>query len=178
MPAAESIPQQHAHAIHILYSEHHDWLFGWLRKKLGCAHNAADVAQDTFLRIIASRDALLGVEQPRAWLTTTAKRLIVDRARRQALEQAYLAEMAVLAEQLACHPAPDQVLMALEALAQIGAALQAISAKAREAFLLHYLDQQTHAAIAASLGVSTRMVHKYLVQALLACRSHCAALDA
>lgn len=176
MSAAESIPQQHAHAVHILYSDHHDWLFGWLRKKLGCAHNAADVAHDTFLRIIASRDALLGVEQPRAWLTTTAKRLIIDRARRQALEQAYLAEMALLAAHLPFQPAPDETLMALEALDQIGAALQAISAKARDAFLMHYLDQQSHAAIAAGLGVSTRMVHTYLVQALLACRSHCAAL--
>ncbi|NHZ91837.1 sigma-70 family RNA polymerase sigma factor [Massilia sp. CCM 8733] len=176
MSAAESIPQQHAHAVHILYSDHHGWLSGWLRKRLGCAHNAADVAQDTFMRIIASRDALLGVDQPRAWLATTAKRLIIDRARRQALEQAYLAEMALLADSLPCHPAPDETLMALEALDQIGAALQAISARAREAFLLHYLDQQTHAAIAAQLGVSTRMVQKYLVQALLECRSQCAAL--
>lgn len=171
MSAAESIPHQRAHAVHILYSDHHDWLFGWLRRKLGCAHNAADVAHDTFLRIIASRDALLGVEQPRAWLTTTARRLIIDRARRQALEQAYLAEMALLADSLPFAPAPDETLMALEALAQIGAALQGISAKAREAFLLHYLDQQTHAAIAAHLGVSVRMVQKYLVQALLACLS-------
>lgn len=176
MSAAESIPQQHAHAVRILYSEHHDWLFGWLRKKLGCAHNAADVAQDTFLRIIASRDALLGVDHPRAWLSTTAKRLIIDRARRQALEQAYLADMALLADSLPSHPSPDEILMALEALEQIGAALQAVSAKAREAFMLHYLDQQTHAAIAAQLGVSVRMVQKYLVQALLACRHRCAAL--
>lgn len=176
MSAAESIPQQHAHAVHILYSDHHDWLFGWLRKKLGCAHNAADVAHDTFMRIIASRDALLGVEQPRAWLTTTAKRLLIDRARRQALEQAWLAEMALLADSLPFHPSPDETLMALEALDQIGAALQGVSAKAREAFLLHYLDQQTHAAIATRLGVSVRMVQKYLVQSLLACRSQCAAM--
>ncbi|NHZ32509.1 sigma-70 family RNA polymerase sigma factor [Massilia rubra] len=178
MSAAESIPQQHAQAVHALYGAHHRWLFGWLRNKLGCAHNAADVAHDTFLRIIASRDALLGVEQPRAWLATTAKRLIVDRARRQALEQSYLAELALLAEVLPCYPSPDETLMALQALDQIGAALQALSAKAREAFLLHYLDQQSHAAIATRLGVSTRMVRKYLVQALLACRAHCPAMTA
>ncbi|WP_269147395.1 sigma factor, partial [Herbaspirillum lusitanum] len=39
--------------MHSFYSSHHGWLFGWLRKKLGCTHNAADVAQDTFVRIIA-----------------------------------------------------------------------------------------------------------------------------
>lgn len=175
MSAAESIAQQQVQA---LYCDHHGWLFGWLRNKLGCAHNAADVAHDTFIRIIASRDALLGIEQPRAYLTTTAKRLIIDRARRQAIEQAYLAEMGLLADSLACYPSPDETLMALEALDQIGAALQGISGKARDAFLLHYLEQQTHAAIAAQLGVSARMVQKYLIQALLQCRAHCAAMAA
>jgi RNA polymerase sigma factor (sigma-70 family) len=152
-----------------LYSSHHGWLYGWLRKKLGCPHHAADLAQDTFVRIVASRDALLGVREPRAFLTTTAKRLMLDRARRQLIEQAYLAELAATADANAGFPSPEEILVALQALEQIGAALQGVSAKAREAFLLHYLDGQTHAAVAAQLGVSTKMVQKYLVQALLRC---------
>lgn len=167
MAAVEFALQQH---IHTLYSDHHGWLYGWLRKKLGCAHNAADVAHDTFLRIIASRDALLGIQEPRAFLTTTAKRLLVDRVRRQSIEQAYLSELAHAAETLAGHPSPEQTLATLQALEEISAALQGVSAKAREAFLLHYLDGQTHAAIAVQLGVSTRMVRKYLVQALANCQ--------
>lgn len=155
--------------MHALYSQHHGWLHGWLRKKLGCSHNAADVAHDTFLRILASRDALLGMHEPRAYLTTTAKRLLVDRARRQCLEQAYLAELALAVETEAGYPSPEDILVALQALEQISAALQGISAKACEAFLLHYLDGQTHAGVAAHLGVSTRMVQKYLVQALTSC---------
>ncbi|MBI2306276.1 MAG: sigma-70 family RNA polymerase sigma factor [Rhodocyclales bacterium] len=166
MSAAEFVLQQH---IHTLYRDHHSWLHGWLRKKLGCAHNAADVAHDTFLRIIASRDALLGIQEPRAYLTTTAKRLLVDRVRRQSIEAAYLSELAHAAETLPGYPSPEQTLATLQALEEIGAALQGVSAKAREAFLLHYLDGQTHAAIAAQLDVSTRMVRKYLVQALANC---------
>lgn len=156
--------------MHTLYSHHHGWLFNWLRKKLGCAHSAADVAQDTFVRIIASRDALLGVSEPRAYLTTTAKRLIVDRARRQVLEQAYLAELSLMADANAGFPSPEEILESLQALQQISAALDGISVKAREAFMLHYLDGQTHAAVAAHLGVSTKMVQKYLIQALVACQ--------
>ena len=49
------------------------------------------------------------------------------------------------------------------------AALQDLSDKARQAFLLHYLEGAPHGGIAAALGVSTRMVHKYLVQALVCC---------
>lgn len=173
MSAAESVLQQQIQAF---YSNHHGWLYAWLRKKLGCPHNAADVAHDTFVRIIASRDALFGIQEPRAYLTTAAKRLLVDRARRQLIEQAYLAEAALVDDSLPGYPSPEETLMALQALEQICAALADVSAKAREAFLLHYLDQQTHAAIAQRLAVSTRMVRNYLVQALLQCRAQCPAL--
>lgn len=166
MSAAEFSLKQEVHA---LYSHHHGWLYSWLRKKLGCSHNAADVAHDTFLRIIASRDTLLGIQEPRAYLTTTAKRLLVDRARRKLIEQSYLAELALAAGTMAGHPSPEDILVAVQALEQISAALQGVSAKAREAFLLHYLDGQTHAFIASHLGVSTKMVQKYLIQSLTRC---------
>lgn len=35
------------------YQDHHGWLCGWLRGKLGCAYSAADLAQDTFVRVLA-----------------------------------------------------------------------------------------------------------------------------
>nr|WP_229223800.1 sigma-70 family RNA polymerase sigma factor [Duganella sp. sic0402] len=163
--------------MHVLYDSHYDWLRGWLRGKLGCAHEAADVAQDTFMRIIASRDALFGVQQqPRAYLTTTAKNLLIDRARRQLLRDAYLAELALVAESLGGYPSPQETMMALQALDQIALALERVSPKAREAFMLHYLDDQPQSVVAERLGVSTRMVQKYLVQALMQCRATCAVL--
>ncbi len=155
------------------YRAHHGWLTAWLRRKLGCAHSAADVAQDTFVRVLASRETLrmLGsIEKPRAFLSTTAGRLLIDRARRQRIEQAYLAELALAMEGCA-HPSPKETLMAMQALAQIAAALDGLPPKPREAFLLHYLDGLTHAAVAQSLGVSDRMVRKYLALALLHCRA-------
>jgi len=50
-----------AHPIHAvplttLYSEHHGWLFAWLRGKLGNRTEAADLAQDTFLRLLGKRE--------------------------------------------------------------------------------------------------------------------------
>jgi RNA polymerase sigma-70 factor (ECF subfamily) len=173
MSAADSLLQQQ---VHNLYSDHHGWLLGWLRNKLGCAHHAADVTHDTFVRIIASRDALLGMREPRAYLTTTAQRLMLDRARRRQVEQAYLAELTLLMDDGRCAPSPEETLMALQALAQIGAALAGLPTRAGQAFLLHYLDQRSHADVAAQLGVSVRMVQKYLVQALLQCRAACPAL--
>lgn len=165
--------QQQQQQHRALYVEHHGWLFGWLRRKLGSADNAADLAQDTFLRILTSRNALLGVREPRAFLVTTAKRLLIDQLRRQQIEDAYLHELSLATAHLAGPPSPEQILDTLQALAQIERALEGLSARARQAFLLHYLDGESQTDIAASLGVSTRMVHKYLVQALM----HCHAFD-
>lgn len=156
-----------------LYGEHHAWLFGWLRRKLGCAHHAADVAQDTFMRLLTVNDALPPLAEPRAFLTTTAQRLLIDRGRRHQLEEAYRRELQALADDLPYHPSPEEILQAVQVLARIAAVLDDLPVKPRTAFMLHYVDGATHADIARQLGVSTRMVHKYLVQALLRCDEAC-----
>lgn len=152
-----------------LYSQHHGWLLAWLRKKLGCAHHAADVAQDTFLRVLVARDVVAGLREPRAFLTTTAQHLLIDQARRRALETTYLAELALLSESLAAFPSPEQTLETLQTLELIAGALAKASPKAREAFLLHYLEGLGQEDVARRLAVSARMVRKYLVQCLLLC---------
>lgn len=166
MSAAELALHQQLHS---LYCDHHGWLQAWLCKKLGCPHHAADVAQNTFLRVLTGREALHDVQQPRAWLTTTAKRLIIDEARRRQIEQAYLAAAAALGEE-DCHPSPEQTLEAVQSLLQLSAVLEDLPRAARTAFVRHYLDGETHATVAAELGVSTKMVQKHLARVLLQAR--------
>lgn len=169
MPAKESVLHEQ---LDTLYSDHYGWLFGWLRKKLGCRQHAADVVQDTFLRILTSRDNLQNINEPRAFLTTTAKHLLIDQARRDKIEKAYLAELATLAEaQDACHPSAEQLSAVIEALEQLSRMLQGVSAKARDVFLMHYLEGHKQQDIAKALGISERMVRKYLVQVLLHCQT-------
>jgi RNA polymerase sigma-19 factor, ECF subfamily len=90
MAAHHSLPHPEVQA---LYSDHHRWLHGWLRKKLGCAHRAADLAHDTFVRLLA-RDEPLGVEEPRAFLTAVAQRVMANYWRREQFERAYLEALA------------------------------------------------------------------------------------
>ena len=165
MAAGETAAQQQ---VRMLYCDHHGWLFAWLRRKLGCGHHAADVAQDTFVRILGSRDALLGLREPRAYLVTTAKRLLIDEARRARIEAAYLQELAQTCAQ-AHAPSAEDIMATVQALMQIGAVLDGLSDRVRQAFLLCYLEGHTHAQAALQLGVSVRMVQKYLVQALAHC---------
>ncbi|MCU1763581.1 sigma-70 family RNA polymerase sigma factor [Pseudomonas sp. 14P_8.1_Bac3] len=167
MPAA-TLPLQQT--VHDLYSEHHGWLFGWLRKKLGCPQNAADVSHDTFVRILTSRDSLTSLREPRAFLTTTARRLIIDGARRRQIEDAYLRELALTVEMLEGYQqSPEQILLTLEALEQIAFVLDGLAHKAQQAFLLYFLEGLGQADIALRLEVSERMVRKHLMNALLHC---------
>lgn len=156
-------------AISALYSEHHSWLFGWLRRKLGCAHNAADLAQDTFARILNARESVATLREPRAFLSTTARRLIIDQSRRKKIENAYLQELALTTQALEGFQSPEQILTTLEALEQIAFILEGMHEKARQAFVLYYLDGMTQCEIARQLGLSDRTVRKYLIQALLHC---------
>ncbi|WP_312155700.1 sigma factor, partial [Pseudomonas sp.] len=38
--------------LEVLYGTHRGWLHGWLRRSLGCSQQAADLAQDTFVRLL------------------------------------------------------------------------------------------------------------------------------
>ncbi|WP_455924564.1 sigma-70 family RNA polymerase sigma factor [Pseudomonas putida] len=156
-------------AVGELYRDHHHWLFAWLRAKLGCAHNAADVAHDTFARILMSRDLINSIREPRAYLSTTARRLLIDSARRKQIEAAYLRELALTAEVLEGFQSPEQTWIIIQTLEAIAFVLEGLAEKPRQAFLLYYLEGSNQAQIAQALGVSERMVRKYLVQALAHC---------
>lgn len=66
-------------------------------------------------------------------------------------------------------PSPEQILTAIQTLERISIMLEGLGKRPRQAFLLHYLEGCTHTVIASQLGVSDRMVRKYLAQALVHC---------
>ena len=168
MPAAESAMHEEVRS---LYGEHHGWLQGWLRRKLGDSFAAADLAQDTFVSVIATGTAA-GIREPRPFLATIARRLIAHRHRRQVLEQSYLEALAALPQAMA--PSPEVQLLAVEALHQIDRVLDSLPPPVREAFLLAHLEGLSYAQIAERLGVSDSSVKQYLSRANRKCIFHLA----
>ena len=164
-PAAEPEGQS---SMSQLYGEHHPWLLRWLRGKLSCTDHAADLAQDTFVRLLATPgERAASLRAPRAYLTTVARRLLIDHYRRQSLEQAWLATLAQLPAPVT--PSAEERLLILETLHQIDAMLDGLGAKVRTAFLLSQLEGLTYADIAARLNISERTVKRYMVQAFEQC---------
>ncbi|MFT4249263.1 MAG: sigma-70 family RNA polymerase sigma factor [Pseudomonas sp.] len=148
--------------LHALYCGHHSWLQGWLRRRLGDAFVAADLAQDTFVSVMQA-GSVDEIREPRPFLATVARRLVAHHYRRKLLETTYLEMLAALPEDLA--PAPEERLLALETLQQIDDVLDGLPARVREAFLLAHLEGLSYAQIAERINVSTSSVKQYLTRA-------------
>lgn len=149
-----------------LYGDHRAWLQSWLRKKVGDPVDAADLTQDTFVRLL-SRAVLPDIRDARAMLSTVAKGLAIDLFRRRDLENAYREALSELPESLA--PSPETQMQVFEALLEIDRLLAQVKPRARQAFLLARIDGLTCPEIADQLGVSLATIERDLATALRAC---------
>lgn len=169
--AVVSIPELNT-SLHTLYHSHSRWLLGFLYRRLGSRCDAADLVQDTFVRILNRPRQFDGERGERSYLATIARGLCVDHWRRQKLEQAWLQQLALQPEAL--QPSPEHRAIIVETLHEVDAMLLRLPVKVRQAFLLAQIDGLAYRDIAAHIGVSERMIKKYLAQAFL----HCAILEA
>lgn len=163
-PPDSSLP---AETVTTLYRDHHGWLSTWLRKKLGNSFDAADLAHDTFVRLMTGRRKAGAGTEPRALLTHIAKGLVVDHWRRRAVEDAYLAAVAHVPEAEA--PSPEARALILETLHAIDAALRSLPVRTREVFLLSQFDGMGYDEIARKLRVSLSTVKRHMQAAFAAC---------
>ncbi len=137
-----------------------------LRSRVGCSEHAADLAQDTFVRLLRARQ-LSPLKEPRAYLSSIARGLMIDQFRRRALERAYQESLAHLPE--AEVPSEEDRLVILDTLARLDRALHQLKPRARQAFLLAQLDGLSIVQIALRLGVSRATVERDLAKALGVC---------
>lgn len=173
MAGSDSIAQAQLHA---LYADHHGWLQAWLRTKLGCLFTAEDLTQDTFLQLLVRPRELDAGHNPRAYLTTIAKGLVVDHWRRAEIERVWIAALAERPD--TTQPSAEHQAIIIETLVEVDRILSTLPDKPRQAFLLAHLHDLSYAEIGARLAVSERMVKKYMAQAMLHCLSAGAAFRA
>lgn len=151
------------------YVEHNFWLHKWLSKKVGSTFDAADLTQDTFMRLLSKVETEQIVE-PRAYLTKIAHGLMVNFLRRRDMEAAYIAAMINFGEsQEKLFPCTESYLINLEKLVTIDQMLDGLPSKVRKAFLMHKLDGLTYPEIAEEMGMSVISIKKYIARALVHC---------
>ncbi|MED5239685.1 MAG: sigma-70 family RNA polymerase sigma factor [Pseudomonadota bacterium] len=153
-------------SVETLYSEYHGWLHQVLRRRLGNADDAADLAHDAFIRLL-TKPRYLSHHTARAYLSRMARGLCVDLWRRREIEQAWLDTLASHPEQET--PSAEQQTAALEALMAVDAMLQRLPEPVADAFLHSMVHGLTGREIAQRLNVTERTVRNYLSKAMLAC---------
>lgn len=153
-------------ALHLLYREHNSWLKGWLRVRLGNAADAADLAQDTFIRVMTARNDA-PIREPRGYLSAIARSLLIDKSRRRTIEQAYLFALAQRPEPV--EVSPEVRLSIIEMLVQVDTLLDELGTRTRDIFLAVQLEGLSYVAAAQQFGVSVTTVKNHLIRATTRC---------
>ena len=154
-------------SIHTLYSSHNNWLRGWLKRRLGCSETAADLAHDTFVRLLSKPRQIDNLTCARSYLKVIAGRLCVDRWRRKSIEQAWLDVLAAQPEALA--PSLEDHAIIVETFCELDDMLQRLPEKVATVFMRSQIEGLTYKQIASQMGVSERTIKSYMAKAMLEC---------
>lgn len=150
----------------------HRELLNFLSRQVQDRDVAADLAQESYVRVLAAQSGGRVVQDIRALLYRVARNLVVDQHRRSQVRQHV--DLHALAED--CQPTAPASLQPEDALAsrqRVGAYLGAIEdlpPRCREAFVLSIFDELSHAQIAQRMGISVSMVEKHVARGMLACK--------
>jgi RNA polymerase sigma-70 factor (ECF subfamily) len=152
-----------------LFHRYSGELLRFLTAKLGCRDQAADIVQDTFLRV-RGVDDLAAIAQPRAFLYKTALNLTVDLFRRQRIRDERMAQLDTVEDLASTSPRQDDMVEAKERVRLLYQAINELPPKCRQVFVLHKFVELPHAEIARRLGISKNMVEKHVMKAMAHCR--------
>lgn len=158
---ASIVAGQNSRLIENLFREHSSWLVTWLSRQTWTVHAPEDIVADVFLSLLTLPN-MASVREPRAMMTTIAKRIIFDARRRKTLQNAY--EDALLTIPEAVDASPEERLIILQALQKVDQVLASLSLRARTAFLMSQIDGMSNKEIAQELNVSLGAVSKYMTQ--------------
>ena len=147
----------------------------FLARKLDSPEDAAEVAQEAFLRLHRMQEPEK-LDNSRAYLFQVANNLAIDQLRRRTLHYRFLNAEKSLAPDgepidiNAIAASPEHILSAQEKLAAIYEAVEELPLTVKQAFLLHRRSGMPYSAIAKEMNVSVSSVEKYILQALKHCR--------
>jgi RNA polymerase sigma factor (sigma-70 family) len=148
-----------------IFREHNESLIRFLRARLPSAQDAKEVAQEAYVR-------LLQLDQPeaigflRAYLFKTAAHIATDRLRHRQIVRNNEDSSAFETFNMA---SPMEKLSAQQDLDIVSQALDELSPKCREVFLLRRLGNLQTEEVARQAGIGARMVRLYVAQALMHC---------
>lgn len=136
-----------------LWEEYEGELTGYLRKRALNVGDAEDITSEVFLRALKSQVQLAGMSnnQCRLWLYTTAKRIVIDLARRKRLDSRV-------------QPVPEQVEDDLSG-AVVSQVIGILPNDLQDIFVMRYFSDLDSTQIGQQLGLSPATVRTHLRKA-------------
>jgi RNA polymerase sigma factor (sigma-70 family) len=161
-----------------LFERYYQELLSFISGRLGDRERARDVVQETYARVLgmqmATPDSPLcgpAVLHPRALLYRTAKNLVIDDQRRAVTRPASSATDLDADETMAPESdRPDARLDARQSAQLLIDAIQGLTPRCQEAFVLFKIEGLPQSEIAERMGISRNMVEKHVIAGMLACR--------
>ena len=148
-----------------LVRANHSTLAAYMRRRIPSATDAADACQEVFLRMCRV-DRPSRIRNPRAFLFQTAQNIVHDYFRKRRMIEVPLDIDAFGADLRLTSPSPERDQYAKEWGDAYRAAIDELTPRCRRVFLLCRIRNWPHAEIASELGISTKMVEKYMTRAL------------
>jgi RNA polymerase sigma factor (sigma-70 family) len=153
------------HSIERLYRDTAPLLRRFFRSRVRDYDDADDMVQEVFVRL-ARDDNVECLRNASAWLQRVARNLVLDRARSAEIRN--MAKRVSLDEADLPAIQPDQMLglEAADMRYRYEVALNALSERTREVFLLHRIEELSYREIANTLGISVSTVEYHMMRAL------------
>jgi RNA polymerase sigma-70 factor (ECF subfamily) len=148
-----------------LFQAHGRELELYLTRQVRCPATAADLLQETFVRL-AQQPLEAGGRNARSYLYRVARNLAIDHFRQEARRRTDATPSERIASIEDEAPGAERALEARQRLARLQDALAALPPRTREIFRLSRVENLTYLEIAARLGISESSVQKHLARAL------------
>jgi RNA polymerase sigma-70 factor (ECF subfamily) len=142
--------------IQVLFRRHAKGIARSLARKGMGEETAADITQDTFLRVLAAPPANDAQNHnPAAYLYQVSRNLGINHRRREALIETVSLDDDEALNVADPAPSPEKAVYSRQCLVQTYAALNELPERTRRAFEMHRLGERTIAEVAEELEIST-----------------------
>jgi len=148
-----------------LVRENESELGAYFRRRLPSVYDSADACQEVFLRMCRV-DRPNRIRNRRAFLFRTAHNIVQDYYRKRHITEVSLEATANEWEAKSSSVSPERVLYTKEWWKAYCVAINELTPRCRRVFIMCRMQNFSHADIARELGISKKMVEKYMTKAL------------
>lgn len=149
------------------FREHYPALITFVRRRVTTEAEAADIAQEAYLRVLRYREDK-SLEDLRALLFTIAINLIGMRLR--GARGRYWVPLEDELTLIEDSPTPDRQIDAERRMNRLAAVIEKLPGKCQQVFLLRRIHGLSQQEIAERMGISIKAVEKHITTALAICR--------